>query len=441
MVVTPIVTPIVTTWLSAILLGLTPIERWEAARGFSNDFMTERWFTITLVVIIITATILLFLVSYKRREQERRVTERLFSEYAERVGLSGRERQILLDIVGQAGLKRSEAIFTMGSAFDNGADRIIEKSFERSQTSGESKQLKAELSFLREKLGFKGRSGPGAVLKPKKLSSRQIPIGRKLHLTRRKTRISEDIEAVVVANNDEELTVEFAMAVKITLGEIWRVRYYFGASVWEFDSSVVSCNGNTIVLNHSDNVRFINRRRFLRVPVDKQAFIARFPFARVLEAEDTVAGEGSADGRALGVNSGAVWGPPEFVPAVVTELAGPGLRIEAQLEVKVGERVLVVSRLDEEVGPESNLQKADGPSTSKIIEDIGEVRHIEPAQNGFSIAVELIGLNDSDVSELIRATNAAFLKTSGEGRGTQGSANTEAGIAAPAGVQGERISE
>jgi hypothetical protein len=87
------------------------------------------------------------------------------------------------------------------------------------------------------------------------------------------------------------------------------------------------------------------------------------------------------------------------------------------------------------------LQKGDGPSTSKIIEDIGEVRHIEPAQNGFSIAVELIGLSDSDVGELIRATNAAFLKTSGEGRGVQGSANTEAGIAAPAGVQGERISE
>ncbi len=433
------VTPVVTTWLSAILLGLTPIERWEAARGFNSDFMTERWFTVTLAVIIITATILFFLVSYKRKEQERRVTERLFSKYAERVGLSGRERQILLDIVDQAGLKRSEAIFTMGSAFENGADRIIEKSFGRSQTSEESKQLKAELSFLREKLGFKGRSGP--VLKPKKLSSRQIPIGKKLHLTRRKTRISEDIEAVVVANNDEELTVEFAMAVKITLGEIWRVRYYFGASVWEFDSSVVSCNGNIIVLNHSDNVRFINRRRFLRVPVDKQAFIARFPFARVLEAEDTVAGEGSEDGRDIGVSSRAVWGPPEFVPAVVTELAGPGLRIEAQLEVKVGERVLVVSRLDEEAGQESNLQKADGPSTSKIIEDIGEVRHIEPAQNGFSIAVELIGLSDSDVSELIRATNAAFLKASGEVRGVQGSAGTEAGIAAPAGVQGERISE
>jgi hypothetical protein len=175
--------------------------------------------------------------------------------------------------------------------------------------------------------------------------------------------------------------------------------------------------------------------------VDKQAFIARFPFARVLEAEDTVAGEGSEDGRDIGVSSRAVWGPPEFVPAVVTELAGPGLRIEAQLEAKVGERVLVVSRLDEEVGQESNLQKADGPSTSKIIEDIGEVRHIEPAQNGFSIAVELIGLSDSDVSELIRATNAAFLKASGEVRGVQGSANTEAGIAAPVGVQGERISE
>ena len=47
---------------------------------------------------------------------------------------------------------------------------------------------------------------------------------------------------------------------------------------------------------------------------------------------------------------------------------------------------------------------------SRIIEDIGVVRHAEAAQDGFSIAVELTGLNDANLSELVRVTNAASLK-------------------------------
>jgi len=38
------------------------------------------------------------------------------------------------------------------------------------------------------------------------------------------------------------------------------------------------------------------------------------------------------------------------------------------------------------------------------------VRHAEAAQNGFSIAVELTGLSEANLSELVRATNAASLK-------------------------------
>jgi hypothetical protein len=98
------------------------------------------------------------------------------------------------------------------------------------------------------------------------------------------------------------------------------------------------------------------------------------------------------------------WGPPEFVAGVVTELAGPGLRIESALAVDVGERVLVVFSLDEE--------GADLMRAVRVVEDVGEVRHIRAAGNGFSIAVELTSLKDSDVDELICATNAASLRAS-----------------------------
>jgi hypothetical protein len=199
------------------------------------------------------------------------------------------------------------------------------------------------------------------------------------------------------------------------------VRYNFGASVWEFDAPVVSCHGGILVLAHTDDVRFINRRRFLRVPVKQPAFIARFPFARTLPLSDDEISQQNQTHV-----SADTWGPPEFVPAEVTEMAGPGLRVEAPLEVKVGDRVVVILKLSESAG---RIHQADqggispGPNTeqrrviaaSRVVEDIGEVRHAEATQNGFSIAVELTGLNDSNVSEMVRATNTASMKPSVSG--------------------------
>jgi len=399
-------------------LSLTPQERWDALRRFDTNIMTERWFIITGVIAIIVLTAMLFAVSLHRRMRELRVTSRLFGEYAEKRGLSERERQILLDIVSRAKLKRSEAIFTMAGAFDRGASKLVEEGFAGQRTAEENRRLKMELSFLREKLGFHKQrlSSAGSLRRPRKLSSRQIPVGKKLHITRRRIGDSSDIEPTVIKNDDVELTVKLPGPVESSRGELWRARYYFGASVWEFDTSVVSCNGDILVLNHSDSVRFVNRRRFLRVPVNRPAFIARFPFARTA-AEDS-------EGRQTALGGG--WGPPGFVSAVVTELAGPGLRVEAPLEVKVGERVLVVFRLDEEKGPD--LISGHGPgegAAAKIVEDIGEVRHTEVIQNGLSIAVELTGLSDTDVNELIRATNAASVRAGVEGRDIPAGADTK----------------
>jgi hypothetical protein len=136
--------------------------------------------------------------------------------------------------------------------------------------------------------------------------------------------------------------------------------------------------------------------------------------------------------------SGSIWGPPEFIPAVVTELAGPGLRIEAPLKTEVGDRVLVVLRLDDEEKQDSAPQRREGKtSTLKIVEDIGEVRHTKDIPSGFSIAVELTGLSDSDVNELIRATNAASLKTRFESQDISVSENTGEAVAMQ-GVQNGR---
>ena len=231
-------------------------------------------------------------------------------------------------------------------------------------------------------------------------------------MTRRKARDPGDVESTIVGNSDTELAVRLTRPVKITFGEFWCIHYYFGSSVWEFDASVVSYDGDILVLNHSDDVRFINRRRFIRVPVKMQAFIAPFPFAKASEP---------------------VWGPPEFVPAVVTELAGPGLRIESTLKVEEGERILVVLSLDEEQGRDLTTANT---GILKIVEDIGEVRHIRAIPDGLSIAVELTGLSDSDVDKLIRITNAASVKAGTENKNDSASTSKEKHMVKPVAAQG-----
>lgn len=455
---------VTTAGFNVAVLALTPVERWEAAGRFSTSFMTEQWFILTGTAAIIILTVVLLMVSYNRAAQERKLTEQLFVKYAERRGLSKREREILLEIARKAGLKRGEAIFTMPSAFNNRAAKMVEESLAR-QEAEKSKWLRTELSFLREKLGFQKKTSAsiGSPAKSRRLSSRQISTGKKLHITRRKTPDLVDIESTVIKNDNMELTVKLTTSLESKPGELWRARYYFGASVWEFDTSVVSCNGNILALNHSDNIRFINRRRFLRVPVNKPAFIMRFPFVRTLGPSLARAKPWTGPDQPPAGVSGNKWGLPEFIPATVTELGGPGLRIEAPLQVKAGERVLVTFSLDEEKDEDSipyqenaslhpilvrpgsagqdNTRLRRGKTTpSKIVEDIGEVRHVTAIENGLSIAVELTGLSDSDVNELIRAANAASVRDSVEGQDVSAPADDKQGAeenaAEPAAVQG-----
>jgi len=401
---------IITGCMNGNVLALTPVQRWAAAREFNGNFMAERWFILIGVIIIVILTVLLFLVSFNRIRQQRKGSARLFAEYAGKSGLTFPERQTLLNIANKAELKRNESIFTLASAFDRGVAKIKESLVGR-QRAEENKQLKTVLSSLREKLGFIKRPSYSKGTTNESLSSRQIPVGKAVHMTCRKARDNGDIEATIAKNSDTELAVRLSKPIEIIFGEFWCVRYYFGSSVWEFDTSAVSYNGDMLILNHSDNIRFINRRRFLRVPVQMPAFIARFPFEKSSIKNSHSSEVVPAVKPDLAESSAATWGPPEFVPAVVTELAGPGLRIESSLEVKTGERILIVFNLAQQQDS-IRASKGKSPAGLQILENIGEVRRTKPTQNGLSIAVELTGLSDSNIDELIRATNAASLSVS-----------------------------
>ena len=406
---------IMTAGVNVILAALTPAQKWNAARQFDRSLMSERWFILAGLATIIILILLLIAASYHRRTEERRIRNRRFMEYADKIGLTRRERQILQDIAIRAGLRHNVSIYSMIEAFDRGASGILEDTLTLKGIEA-GKRLSTVMSALREKLGFeKQHAAPLGSSRP---TSRQIPTGKKLYVTYLNADDPTNFESIVIKNDDVQLTARLATPMQRSAGELCSVRYGFGGSVWEYDATVVSCDGDVLVLTHNNNVRFINRRRFLRVPVHKVAFMAHFPFVRTLTTDT---GGGGDDRAGSTEGNEKYWAALDFIPAVVTELAGPGLRIEAPLDVKIGERVLIIFKLNEENpqgspassnehSPQSNTKSRDKVTPLKIVEDIGEIRHIEATQDGFSTGVELMGLNDSDVNELIRATNAASMK-------------------------------
>ena len=404
-----------------MILALAAEGRFNAMRNVNTNTnaATDRMFVLTSAFIVFLLTILFMLVTYNRAQQERKISKQLFQECAEKISLTNQQLQLLLDITTSVGMKRIDSIFTRNEAFDKGAAKITEENLSQ-QGSQENEKLRAELSELRQKLGFQKRqiASVGQIEKSKKLSTRQIPVNKKLHITPAQTTNLPSIEATIIHNSDTELTVKLQMPVETSTGDIWQVKYYFGSSVWEFDTSVVSCSETTLVLNHCDNVRFMNLRRFFTAKVNKPAFVARFPFEKTL-IKDVYALEESANTDN--------WAMLKFSPAVVTELSGPNLRIETKMQIKTHDRILLFLNLDEQTTyhhkqeeqeeQEEQEDQEEQPTmtiTTKIIQDIAEVKKVESTSNGFAMEIELTGLSDKDINELICAANIASTKEHAE---------------------------
>jgi hypothetical protein len=409
---------IITTGLNGFILALTPHGRWDAVRQLDSNVATQRWFTVLMLALVITLSALLLGVSLYRTAREIKAAERMFSENARKRGLSERESEVLLAAAIAAGLKRGAAIFTDSGAFDRGSAQIIENGLKSGQTDEQNKGISAELARLREKLGFRVRpvSSVGEVTRSKTYSSRQIPAGKELYIIRGKAGggDSADVKCTVTETSDVELKVKLATPVDFAAGEICTVRYDLGAYFWEFETRVSGAVNGGVAFSHSDDVRRIDRRRFARVSVSRAAMAALFPFSKTVAVQN---GNGKA-GKGGDVTSAAL---PRFVPAVVTEIAGVGLQMDSKLEANVGDRVVVIFGLNGEQTSDAALAQGQ----ARVIEDIGIVRKTSAGQNGFSISVELTGLSESDVNELVRLTSAASLKPGGEKPATNPEENKE----------------
>jgi hypothetical protein len=328
--------------LNTTILALTPMERWESIRRLGGGSIIAHRLILAGLAVIIVLVFWLIVVSYNRAMRQRSASEKAFLENAQRRGLSARESKILQNIASYAGIMHIERIFTMPDAFNEGTAKIIEQSLSKGLSAERGAQLKAQLLHLREKLGYKGRSGPSverATKSKRKLSSGQIAA------------IKEDIQAA--------------------------------------------------------DIEGLNR-----LAQDKEAFVAEFPLIKVFVAGSNKRQKGQNEvteaAKVLAEACEEVWGPPVFVGGVVTEIFGSILRIEAPLEVKAGERVLVVFRLNGE-----RTDALNGKTRRRIIEDIGRVISVEAVEKGFSIEIELSGLSESDVDELLGQANVEAASVKG----------------------------
>ena len=396
---------VIAGFFNGIVLGLSPVERLDAVTKYHSNSGSNQSFIIIGLVIAAILTVLL-IISIFYREKVQKPSRHLFSEYAKAKELTDREYRMLMDIAANTGLRKNESIFTLPSLFDREAANMV-KNTQAKRGIEQSQQLQGELALLREKLGFHRYTSPDTIstTEAEAQSSRQIPLKKKIYIKRNHQQANGDLEATVIKNTPAGLTVQFRTPVEIIFGQSWICRYYSGAYVSEFNTTPVKCSGQIVVLNHSHHIRQINRRKFLRVPVKKPAYIANFPFKKEPATEDRLLRKKITAVQNTSDRADDYFEPPRFVPATVTELGGPGLRINTDLSLSVGDRVLLMFKLDHNKKAASlSKRKTDA---EKIIEHIAQVRHITSEGSARSVALELTGLNDDGIDELIRATNEA----------------------------------
>ena len=62
----------ITTWLSAIVLALSPLDRWAAAKELNTNSTVPYWFIWSVGIAITVLVVLCIVVTYKQRSQKAR---------------------------------------------------------------------------------------------------------------------------------------------------------------------------------------------------------------------------------------------------------------------------------------------------------------------------------------------------------------------------------
>jgi hypothetical protein len=358
-----------------ILMELSPAERVAAA---TSGLTSPRWeagvlanwsvWAPMLVAVVVGITLI---VLYRGWARQRRAF-RACLEAAGRLGLSAEERAAVLRIASLAGLARLDLVFSMPEAFERGADRLRVSEAVLAMPPEGQEHVESVIDAVRAKLGFKDTD----PLEPAPVQRLALEAGAALTVVSRETPLPVQVRILKVM--DDGVLVQTTGDVPIQAGAVWRMQYADQGLQWEVDARVVEGTNQRVFLKLVEGPRCVNRRRFIRMPTHRAAFLARFHFT-------------SPPVNHRGLNTAAEGDLPTFVPGILTEIAGPGVCIEAPLQTQVGERVLIVMRLSED----------------KVIQGVGLVRRAYGGEVMPVTVAELLGLSNAEISDLVRETNAA----------------------------------
>lgn len=348
-------------------------ERLEAMRDMPTgiDWMRDRWYILVSVAVVIVLMISLIVIHLKFKKRQKKLSQDLFGSNSNRYGLDNNMRELAWELAKLSGASNAGQIFLSSDVFDLGSARLMNQLFKSGMALEKRKAKNAKIKELRDIIGYTKTTAKANVRsnRSRKITSRHVSTGRTVSLVNAKDHQIR-LDAEIVNNNDLELWLKPLTSIKVEPGQIWQMYYNLGASVWEFSCYLIGVSEGNLIFGHSDHVKFINRRRFKRVSVNKECWIAKFN-----------CNENIADQKKKVT--------PHFELARVTELSGPGLRIRSEMEVKIHDRILISSELLPGI----------------IIQDIAEVRHVRGMDDGKMIAVELIGIDEDTVDKLVRETN------------------------------------
>lgn len=350
--------------LDGLLAKSSAVQRWQGAKNAPEWHFGWEWMTglgLAMFIVIAGVGIIGFL---RTRKKLGKMTEDWYEQTRK---LSGEEIELLTRLIQQSGLTRTEPRFTLHHAFQTGMNNYLSSETYCDLAPEDQVATRRAINELRRKLAIdltERDDTPG---------TRRIPVGSVLTVMNLPE--PEEINVRVEGKGEDGLLVEPTTSVDVKIGRALVVRYFDGERVWEINTRVSHRVEGMWLIEHDPSMRPINVRRFVRVPIQQRALVGVFPFH---PEEATV----------------SRMTPPSFVNALLMEIAGPGLMLEVDLQLKVGQRILVVFEMD----------------SRRQIQSVGRVRRVNYQANPMRYGVELVGLKPSQIAELMNITNARAIE-------------------------------
>jgi len=362
-------------------VALSPVERLNAVRNLDSFHFADLARPSVYVPLAFASLLIVAAMVAYRRHRARAALVAAFRRAAGRADMTPAERTMLARIAHAAEPKALTDAYTLASAFEDGMKRILVGRVTRELSPEARRRVHEVIGSVRAKLGFAPAD---------EASAEACGLVRDARVTLAHTGNSPEVDATVVGVGNREVTVRMDEVLPFRTGSAAVLRQVRGRERWEFSVVVGQAEGDVVRARLIGAPRKTNLRRFARVTTRRPVHVAGYDFVH-----------DGPDGRL-----------PAFVKGTLTEIAGPGLRIEAPLQTAVGKRVLVVLEAD----------------ASRAFRGMGVVRRFTPSDAGpAELAVELTFMSEPEVARLVKETNATAREAARGGPAAVAHASHDAG--------------